>query len=50
MTATASAVFFWSRVIHAPSYIAAVPVVRTVVFFVGWIACFVLGYQLLIAL
>ena len=47
VTATACAVYFWARLIHAPFYIFNTPVVRTISYFVGLGACLVLGYQLL---
>lgn len=48
ITAQACAVYFWARLIHAPFYILNVPFVRTLSWTVGLIACFVLGYQLLV--
>jgi len=48
LTQVACAVFFGARLVHAPSYILNIPVVRTVVFFVGWLACFVLGFAILL--
>ncbi len=48
ITAQAAAVYFWARFIHAPTYIFNVPYVRTIAFFVGLGACFVLGYQILV--
>jgi uncharacterized MAPEG superfamily protein len=47
VTATACAVYFWARLIHAPFYIFNTPYVRTIAFFVGLGACFVLAYELL---
>jgi len=46
-TAQACAVYFWARVIHAPFYIFNTPYVRTIAYFVGLGACFVLAYQIL---
>jgi uncharacterized MAPEG superfamily protein len=45
--ATAAAVYFWARVVHAVAYTLAVPWVRTLSFVVGfamqiWIACVIL--------
>lgn len=45
--ATAAAVYFWARVVHAVAYTLAVPWVRTLSFTVGfamqmWIACVIL--------
>ena len=48
ITAQACAVYFWARFIHAPFYILKTPFVRTIAYFVGVGACFVLGYQILI--
>ena len=47
ITATASAVYFWARVIHAPVYILNIPYLRFIAYFVGITACFVLAYQIL---
>jgi len=47
VTATASAVYFWARVFHAPFYILNTPYVRFFTYFIGVGACFVLAYQLL---
>jgi uncharacterized MAPEG superfamily protein len=38
MTALWSMVFFWSRVVHALVYWAAIPYVRTLAFVVGFVA------------
>ncbi len=38
MTALWSMVFFWSRVVHAAVYYAAIPYIRTLSFTVGFIA------------
>jgi len=42
VTATACAVYFWARLVHAIVYAAGIPVLRTLAFLVGWIACAVL--------
>ena len=47
ITATACAVYFWARVIHAPFYILNTPYIRFISYFVGVAACFVLAYQIL---
>jgi len=41
-TAAACAVYFWARLVHAVVYAAGIPVLRTVSFLVGWLACAVL--------
>ncbi len=48
-TATAAAVFFFSRLLHAIVYIAGIPYVRTLSFAVGWLVCFFLLWQALSA-
>ena len=47
ITATASATFFWARLIYAPMYYFKVPVLRTAVWFVGLGATLTLAFQLL---
>ena len=47
VTAQASAVYFWARVVHAPFYIFNTPFIRTIAYFVGLGACLVLAYRLL---
>lgn len=47
VTATACAVYFWARLIHAPFYIFKTPFVRFFSYAIGMGACFVLIYQLL---
>ncbi len=47
VTAIASAVYFWARVIHVPIYILNIPYLRFIAYFIGVAACFVLAYQLL---
>ncbi len=46
-TATACAVYFWARVVHALAYTFAVPWVRTLAFAVGFFAQATLAWQLL---
>lgn len=41
-TATACAVYFWARLVHAGVYAAGIPVLRSLSFIVGWLACAVL--------
>ncbi|MEM8686842.1 MAG: MAPEG family protein [Pseudomonadota bacterium] len=48
-TATAAAVFFFARMLHAIVYIADIPYVRTLAFAVGWLVCFYLLWQALTA-
>lgn len=48
-TATACAVYFWARVVHAIAYTFAIPWVRTLAFAVGWVCMIVLGAQILSA-
>ncbi len=47
VTELACATYFYARLIHAPFYIMNTPFVRTIAWFVGIGACFVLAYQLL---
>jgi len=47
VTATACAVYFWARLVHAPFYIFNAPYVRTLAWMVGVACCFVLAFQLL---
>lgn len=44
LTATAAAVYFWARLGHYVVHVLAVPVVRTVLFLIGW------GCQMVMAL
>lgn len=39
LTATACAVYFWARLVHAGVYAVGIPVLRTLSFTVGWLAC-----------
>ena len=43
ITATACAVYFWARLVHAGSYAAGIGMLRTLSFLVGWLACAVLA-------
>jgi len=47
VTAGAAAVFFWSKVVHAPIYIMKVPGLRILSFMVGLVATIVMAAQLL---
>lgn len=44
---TAAMVYFWARVVHAAAYTAKLPWIRTLAFTVGWVACAVIGWQVL---
>ena len=44
--ATASMVYFWTRVVHAAAYTFAVPWVRTLSFAVGFLAQAVVAWQI----
>jgi len=46
-TATACAVYFWARLVHAVVYAFGIPVVRTLAFLVGWAALVVLVLAIL---
>jgi uncharacterized MAPEG superfamily protein len=46
--ATAAAVYFWARVVHALAYTFAIPWVRTLAFAVGFFAQAVIAWQLLV--
>lgn len=46
--ATACAVYFWARVVHALAYTFGVPWVRTLAFTVGFFAQAVIAWQLLV--
>jgi uncharacterized MAPEG superfamily protein len=39
LTAATCAVYFWARLVYAIVYAAGIPVLRTVAFTVGWLAC-----------
>lgn len=47
-TAAAAQVFFWARLVHAAVLIAGIPWVRTLVWTVGWIACLVILWEILV--
>ena len=46
-TVLACTVFFWARLVHYVVYVAAIPWLRTVAYFVGWLCTFVLILQVL---
>jgi uncharacterized MAPEG superfamily protein len=46
--ATAAAVYFWARVVHALAYTFAIPWVRTLAFAVGFFAQAAIAWQLLV--
>ncbi len=46
-TATAAALFFFARMLHAIVYIAGVAYIRTLFFAIGWLVCFYLLWQAL---
>jgi len=46
-TATACVVYFWARVVHALAYAFALPWVRTLAFFVGFLCQATLAWQIL---
>lgn len=48
ITAVASAVYFWARLVHGVFYTVKLPFVRTIAWFTGVIACLVLAYEILI--
>lgn len=47
ISANAAAVFFWSKVLHAPIYILKIPVLRILSFMVGLGATIIMAFQLL---
>lgn len=47
LTATAAMTYFWARVVHAVSYTAAIPWVRTLAFAVAWAAMILIGWAIL---
>lgn len=47
MTAMAAMIFFFSRAAHLVIYTAGIPLLRTVAFFVGFLAQMVLGFSLI---
>jgi len=44
---TAAVWYFWARIVHAVSYLLAIPWVRTLSFTAGWIATLVIAWNLL---
>jgi len=46
-TVLACTVFFWARLVHYVVYVAAIPWLRTLAYFVGWLCTFVLILQVL---
>jgi uncharacterized MAPEG superfamily protein len=40
-------VYFWARLVHVAAYTMAVPWVRTLSFFAGWLACVALLVELI---
>ena len=46
-TVLACAVYFWSRIVHLVVYTAGLPILRTVAFFVGFVAQAVLAVAIL---
>lgn len=46
VVATAAAIYFWARVVHALAYTFAVPWIRTLAFVVGWVAQLMIAWQL----
>ena len=45
---TLAMVFFWSRIVHAIVYIAAIPMARTPVYLVSWASILMIAYTALI--
>jgi uncharacterized MAPEG superfamily protein len=48
VVATAAIVYFWARVVHVVAYTLAIPWVRTLAFFVGFLAQAVVAWQILV--
>ena len=46
-TALAAQVFFWARLVQAAVHIAGIPWVRTGAFFVGWLACLAILWEVI---
>jgi len=44
----AAMVYFWARVVHAVVYTARLPWLRTLSFAVGWFACAVIAWKILV--
>jgi len=47
ITATASMVYFWARVVHVLAYTARVPWLRTLAFFVGFVCQIAIAWEIL---
>ena len=45
---TAAVIYFWARVVHAVSYVLAIPWVRTLAFTVGFFAQAAIAWQILV--
>ncbi|MDH3790279.1 MAG: MAPEG family protein [Rhodospirillales bacterium] len=48
MTAIASAIYFWARLIYAPLYYFSVPIFRTAIWFVGLAATLYLAFHVVV--
>jgi uncharacterized MAPEG superfamily protein len=48
VVATAAMVYFWARVVHVVAYTLAIPWVRTLAFFVGFLAQAAVAWQVLV--
>ena len=48
VVATAAMVYFWARVVHLVAYTLAIPWVRTLAFFVGFLAQAAVAWQILV--
>ena len=48
VVATAAMVYFWARVVHVVAYTLAIPWVRTLAFFVGFLAQAAVAWQILV--
>lgn len=46
-TVSASAVYFWARLVHAGAYTAGIPWVRTLAFAVSWLGILCIAWQVL---
>lgn len=49
ITAGACVLYFWARLVHAVAYTFAIPWVRTLAFFAGFVAQMLIAWQLLAA-
>ena len=47
LTATMTMIFFYARLAHYLVYLAGVPVIRTLVFAIGWVAQMIIGLTIL---